>query len=553
MKFTFIQERQNASGASEQLTSEYVQDELIIGRGGRSHLVLPARRLSLEHARFSSQDGNLVVSDMGSLAGVKLNGRVVATAILSPGDELLLGDVLLAVQAVGAEAILVCRSLGLPTEKENDAVKRYMRGADISSYLPSIGALSIAVGVLVAAVWFVLPIATGAFMAWNSGPIANSHKVIENDCQRCHASPFQRVQDRECLACHAVTDHADRFTELAGTHPDLQMRCAECHIDHNGTHGLIQHDARQCVGCHASMTALMKESSIENVSSFADHPQFRASVPSANGKEVARVRVDDAVAARDPNSLKLNHALHLKRGLRGKNGPVQLECSSCHQLASGRVALKPVRFEEHCQSCHAMEFDERLPGVEVPHADSEQVYSFLLAEYTKLLLGKPGADAQPVPQRLLPGDEKHASVVPPGLRPVHDAARIAEAELHTKTACVVCHEVTQKDASAQTHSESRFAVASASAPSDWFPGARFSHGAHDAAKCESCHEKARTSNQTSDLLMPGIATCKECHAQGHESGRVVSGCQGCHAYHESLPLPEQKIRELDELMRSVMR
>jgi hypothetical protein len=77
-----------------------------------------------------------------------------------------------------------------------------------------------------------------------------------------------------------------------------------------------------------------------------NHPQFRASIPVDNGKTAFKIRVDDAVNARDPSTLKLNHALHLKPGLRGKDGAVSLACSSCHQLAPDRLTLKPVQFEE---------------------------------------------------------------------------------------------------------------------------------------------------------------------------------------------------------------
>jgi hypothetical protein len=501
------------------------------------------------------QGNDLIVSDMSALAGVKLNGRLVTTAKLSSGDELLLGDVALVIQVAGAQPQIICRVVGASTEKEHEAVERQLRAFDISSYLPSISALSVAVGGIVALVWFVVPLVSGSLVAWSSGPIANGHKVIETDCLRCHASPFQPVQDKECLACHAVTEHSTRLADMVRAHPALNMRCAECHMDHNGEHGLIHNDARECIGCHASMGSLLKGPALESVASLNNHPQFRASIPVDNGKTAFKIRVDDSLNARDPSTLKLNHALHLKPGLRGKDGVVNLACSSCHQLAPDRLTLKPVQFEEHCQSCHAMEFDERLPGIEVPHQNSEVVYSFLLAEYTKLLLGKGEAEKPTAPQRILPGrgDDSGKNAVPPGLRPVYERARAAEAQLHTKTACAVCHEVTKRPMGMRSISDSEYEVSSTNDNHRWFPAARFSHGAHDAVTCDSCHEKARTSEKTSDLLLPGVAGCQECHAQGHARGHVESGCQTCHVYHESRALPAAKKQELADLVRAVGR
>jgi hypothetical protein len=502
--------------------------------------------------------GELTVSDLGALAGIRVNGRLVTTAKLSSGDELLLGDVSLTIEIAGPDPRIVCRLLGSPKEKEAEAVQRQLSGLDISSYLPSIGILSLIAGVVAAVVWLVVPVVSGSLVAWSSGPISNSHKVIENDCLQCHATPFERVQDRECLSCHSLTEHSAKLDPFLHKHPQLNLRCADCHMEHNGGHGLIQNDARQCIGCHASMGSFMPDAASSAVASLAQHPQFRAAIPSDDGSAALRIPVDDLVHAKDPSSLKLNHAVHLKPGLRGKAGPVHLECNSCHQLSSDRSTLNPVRFEDHCQSCHAMEFDERLPGVEVTHASSERIYSFLLAEYTKLLLGKGDtteASAPSAQQRLLPGNgEKHGVVgAPAEVRPVVEAARLAEKQLHTRTACIVCHEVKQKPDSTQKLSESRYVVKAVNAAHKWFPSARFSHGSHEAVTCESCHEKARTSEQTADLLLPGVAGCRECHAQGHEQGRVVSGCQTCHVYHESRALPAAKKHDLGDLIRSVER
>ena len=73
----------------------------------------------------------------------------------------------------------------------------------------------------------------------------------------------------------------------------------------------------------------------------------------------------------------------------------------------------------------------------------------------------------------------------------------------------------------------------------WFTDAVFSHQAHIAVSCESCHTRTRNSNQGSDILLPGIASCQKCHdgkssPQGPAlaSGHAESGCFLCHQYHD---------------------
>jgi CRP-like cAMP-binding protein len=62
------------------------------------------------------------------------------------------------------------------------------------------------------------------------------------------------------------------------------------------------------------------------------------------------------------------------------------------------------------------------------------------------------------------------------------------------------------------------------------PHAKFDHQARRGFSCVSCHEKAQTSTEISDVLLPGIATSKTCHAPGPE--HAESRCFECHTYHD---------------------
>jgi ribosomal protein L40E len=64
----------------------------------------------------------------------------------------------------------------------------------------------------------------------------------------------------------------------------------------------------------------------------------------------------------------------------------------------------------------------------------------------------------------------------------------------------------------------------------WLPYARFDHDAHRGFSCTGCRQNALTSAEQSDILIPGIATCQKCHAQGPDYAE--SRCFKCHTYHD---------------------
>jgi len=73
-------------------------------------------------------------------------------------------------------------------------------------------------------------------------------------------------------------------------------------------------------------------------------------------------------------------------------------------------------------------------------------------------------------------------------------------------------------------------IAPANITLQWLPHARFDHDAHRGFSCAGCHQNALTSAEQSDILIPGIATCQKCHAQGPD--HAESRCFECHTYHD---------------------
>jgi hypothetical protein len=64
----------------------------------------------------------------------------------------------------------------------------------------------------------------------------------------------------------------------------------------------------------------------------------------------------------------------------------------------------------------------------------------------------------------------------------------------------------------------------------YMPHAKFDHSQHGLVDCTGCHAAALTSQQSSDVLLPGIATCRSCHHVGTEAAE--SRCFECHTYHD---------------------
>jgi hypothetical protein len=90
-----------------------------------------------------------------------------------------------------------------------------------------------------------------------------------------------------------------------------------------------------------------------------------------------------------------------------------------------------------------------------------------------------------------------------------------------KQRCEYCHTLKREgDALPQ--------VAPPAIRSRWLPHARFDHGAHRPVACAECH-KAAASTETRDVMLPSIATCRECHTP---RAGARTGCVECHRYHD---------------------
>jgi len=433
---------------------------------------------------------------------------------------------------------------------------------------------------LLALVWIAERTVFKDSRVYSSGRLSEPHAVLEKECAACHvlqAEAFSaKAADNACLACHDGPIHHGNQTK--------SLECATCHSEHRGRVNLRAASNQSCAECHADL----KPSGgtvhfASSIRSFEDgHPEFAA-------------RRDDG---RDPGTIKLNHAIHMKAIRRGPNGPiVNLACGDCHRPAavvatwayadlrsasytptyargvlenssptesqslkpskpmSGRELMAPVKFATACAGCHSLAFDKRFDEG-VPHDTPEVVDAFLRQKFAAYI----AVHSNELRETQNPDRDLTGNIPPPRNRILTPAqwvvqqVAIAEELLWHKT-CAQCHTLTMtplQDTSiarwAAANSESarrapneqvenvvvdsgaRPSVAQAKITTRWMPHARFDHAAHTGFSCVSCHAKALTSTETSDILLPGIAVCQKCHAPGAE--HAESRCFECHTYHD---------------------
>jgi hypothetical protein len=73
-----------------------------IGRSPECELVLRDSRVSRRHARLAPRDGVLVLTDLGSTNGTRVNGHRISEVVLGAGDRIAIGDTTLLIEPASA-------------------------------------------------------------------------------------------------------------------------------------------------------------------------------------------------------------------------------------------------------------------------------------------------------------------------------------------------------------------------------------------------------------------------------------------------------------------
>lgn len=280
----------------------------------------------------------------------------------------------------------------------------------------------------------------------------------------------------------------------------------------------------------------MGTSKLPAVNDFGrDHPEFRVALLQLDADwQVSTVAasMDEPKLMRMPG-LKFPHDVHLTAGgVKRSDGSLEaMSCASCHTPDRGKVGFEHQSYEQQCQRCHQLSFEPSDPGTQLPHGNVQAVWVFLQGYYSRLALSG-GAHEAGVPavvaayrspnQALSAGERQAALAWADG-----KATSVAR-EVFSYRLCVTCHQV--REASVGT---APWQVAPVVQQDSWFTSGTFNHGAHATMSCDSCHA-ARYSKTNTDVLMPKIAECRQCHAARAASGmHISSGCITCHAFHKA--------------------
>jgi len=394
--------------------------------------------------------------------------------------------------------------------------------------------LSLTVPVL-ALGWLLTQQVQGGQKAYSSGPLAQAHAVFTQQCGLCHLTRtgtfFKEVSDEACLTCHDGPVHRanQRFTP----------HCSSCHREHRGDVRLSAASVASCTQCHSHLQTRDGQPHFASAISSFDrtHPEFSALI----GGQI------------DHGKIRLNHYLHLQPNLIGPDHTrVQLSCDDCHRsedsgtwpyAATVRTDpltqsserdnkvqvgayMVPIRFTSHCAACHLLQFDRHFGSEQVPHDKPQVVHLFLKKRFQEYLAAHPAVihEAEP-PNRQVPEDTHAPRTARNATEWVQFRTEDAEWLLWTKT-CRQCHVL---DSVAGTLPE----VAPANIAPRWLRHAEFDHPAHRMMSCSACHVRTMESHDTSDILLPGIETCRQCHREASSSREVAEGrCFECHQYHD---------------------
>jgi len=437
----------------------------------------------------------------------------------------------------------------------------------------------------IALVWIVWHFSTRDWRVYSSGRLAIPHAVFETQCAACHVqttgSFSARAENSACLACHDGPIH---HAEQSRT-----PKCAECHVEHRGRINLSAASNQSCAQCHSELTANGGAAHYaSNIRSLGDgHPEFVASKGGAhdpgtiklnhmlhmkpirrapNGPNVQLVcsdchrpvtaGTDSSWPYADPKYVAASVSYSDADSFRGA-GTSGL---STHNPATGRELMAPVKFATACAACHLLTFDKRFEEG-VPHDKPDVVHKFLVKKLTDYIATHPSElHEMRDPLRSLTGKQ-----LPPSAQSLTTSQWVVQKtlvaeELLWKKTCAQCHSVSI--AQMQDTDQARWSpysaitvegkpgfvqnrnsalhvvfadsilprVAPANTTLRWLRHSKFSHEAHTGFTCVSCHEKALTSTESSDILIPGIAVCRTCHAPG--PNHAESRCFECHTYHD---------------------
>jgi hypothetical protein len=552
-----------ASGREIRRERPSLAPTLTVGRAAENDIHLPDLAVEQHHVLIDAlPDGMVAVSALGTL-GFGLDGRVVTEGAIDPqtGGEIALGSARLVVTREGAAIAITIRQV-VAEEGKGDA----LRGFALASVLPSKRAMAWVSAVAILLLLLMVPVVShlarapakpdptgktaGAVLldsAWTSGELSLKHHDLEDNCESCHVNAFESVQDETCVSCHKDTgDHAP-MSRLAKGSPALSpgdaiqwtigealgkegpLGCVSCHSEHEGPVRAASGNEAFCSNCHDKLDTRLTDTDLANAHDFGKaHPQFRPLYYASFGA-AKPVRAAPGSTPIERSGLKFPHDVHMnarggaaRMAVSLKQYGKPLECADCHELTADRISFKEVKMEQSCEGCHSLVAGRIAGGgfSKLRHGDVKD----LAEDLAKISTG-PRPRLAPARQR--PGQIGSAATPYRADfgRPVRAYIGISNA-LSVGGVCTECHLPT-------TGPSGQADLMPVNLPDRFLSSGYFNHEAHKKQECTDCHA-ADKSKVATDLLMPDLKSCRECHlgATAVKTKKIVpSDCAMCHAYH----------------------
>lgn len=570
-------QKQGQGEVSEQVVLD--NNVLSIGRGTNQNILLADPKVALAHAKiFVQENGCKVVASSGKY--VIKNSQVVKKCYLKLGEE---------IEISGHKIAL------LPAESNHDFVllvsvssiehaplqKRYQLSfSDLTlskrSWSWTLFLSILLLCLLLPAAGLINPLWMEALRQsplpddsqWLAGNLIKPHKFIGDGCAKCHTKAFIPTSNETCESCHTTVKRHVSDIALSTSLNEI-TQCTSCHKEHNPQEILSSYSQQICVDCHINP---IKNSSnkikFDTASDFEHaHPAFKVSVLTAltKGKEIVdwqskRLALKGNKLTEQSN-LKFSHQLHMDpQGIKSTTGDITLVCSDCHVPEVNSGEMQPITMEKNCQRCHPLTFDLDDPTRVVPHGPPADVvmmmreyyafryiYQNLNKESEQNAIVKAG-DLFMVREARRPGREKKLrkdfqyslneqtvasiekltkqTIRTNALVWAESRAYVAATDIFERQACEVCHVVTKNDTA-----ELPWQVQPVRLTKQWLPFANFTHDAHKTSECKSCH-KASSSKVSSDILMPNIENCQQCHGSEQSDNLIPNTCIDCHDFHD---------------------
>lgn len=523
-------------------------DSLTIGRGSECKIQLPDHRVSLHQASIRhGDDGRLYIASEAEHQ-IEVDYHLLEIAALAAGMRIAIGpyefiveaitgndDIILSYERILPDIPLAAPNLATSLAATGLSMRKpalWLAGLIVLLFIALPIAYTLHPGFNAAAQQYHLPLDKPL----NAGSMSPGHRALSVKCNTCHQKPFTPVSDQVCENCHKSVQHHIADPKL---HAQVfeNVSCSSCHMDHRGNKGLIRQDNQQCVSCHGKIKKSHQDTELADIHDFStDHPAFKLTFKAGPNSSEKRVAQSEASKLVEHSGLKFSHAEHFDKALiELADGNIRdIGCADCHVPSESGIGFTPMTMPLTCQQskCHSLQLTPPIEGRVIEHGSEKTVMRSLREMFASMAINdvhKTGATID----HLARARNWVATEV----------SRNAKALFTTEGegTCLECHEISAD----KNNKETPWKVASVNITDHWLPKAHFPHVKHSTEKCSSCHDVMK-SELSSDVAIPSIDKCRECHVGSKQAQSLVSStCNTCHSFHKvkTEAQPKAKVKD----------